>query len=223
MHIAEQRREVDECVTQLGKRPVAWLLDNVALDHRFSLVHAAHMDDHETSHLAKTGATVVLCPSTEGNLGDGFFPFAAYRAAGGRYAIGTDSHIGLSPLEEIRWLDYGQRLRSEKRNVVCRVGGEDSGRLLFDDMWQGGRLSMGHEGGAYFSVGQGFDAVILDADHPVIHARPPERRLAALIYAGGLSCFLGTMRRGRWLIKDGKIEGDVRTPFLRVLAELNPY
>lgn len=220
LHVAEQRREVEECVAHLGKRPVAWLLDNVPLDQCFNLVHATHMDEDETTRLAKSGATVVVCPSTEGNLGDGFFPFAAYRAAGGRYAIGTDSHIGISPLEELRWLDYSQRLRSEKRNVVCRVGGEDSGRLLFDDAWQGGRLSMGHEGGTYFAVGQPFDAVILDADHPVIHARPPERRLASLIYAGDSSCFLGSMRRGRWLIKNGKIEGDVRTPFLNALAEL---
>src|SRR5690606_37827980 len=141
LHVAEQRREVDECVAHLGKRPVAWLLDNLPLDQRFSLVHATHMDTDETARLAGSGAVAVVCPSTEGNLGDGFFDLTGYRARGGRYAIGTDSHIGLSPMEELRWLDYGQRLRSGRRNVLCRAGGEDSGQVAFDDVWQGGRLA----------------------------------------------------------------------------------
>lgn len=178
------------------------------------------MDEGETERLAKSGAVVVVCPSTEGNLGDGFFPLAAYRAHGGRYALGTDSHIGISPMEELRWLDYGQRLRSERRNVLCRRGGEDSGQIAFDDAWQGGRLALGFGTGDYFAPGMPFDAVILDQDHPVLHGRPPERRLAALIYAGDASCFVGTMRRGQWLIRGGKPERDVKGPYLKTLAAL---
>lgn len=221
LHVAEQRREVEECIAHLKARPVDWLLDNLSLDARFSLVHATHMTASETTRLAASGATVVVCPSTEGNLGDGFFPFAAYKDAGGRYAIGTDSHIGLSPLEELRWLDYGQRLRSERRNVLCKRAGDDSGRILFEDAWLGGRAAMGAAPcDEYFEVGQPFDAVVLDPEHPVLYGRPPERRLAALLYAGDPSCFVGTLRRGAWLIRGGRATHDAKAPFLQALAAL---
>ena len=101
------------------------------------------MTEDETTRLGKSGATVIICPSTEGNLGDGFFIFTKYRAAGGSYSIGSDSHIGLSPLEELRWLDYGQRLRTEKRNIICSKPIEDSATTLINESWSGGRRARG--------------------------------------------------------------------------------
>ncbi len=131
LHIAEQQREVDDCQLALGTTPVAWLLDNAEIDARHHLVHATHMTADETTRLAKTQARVVLCPSTEGNLGDGFFPLVEYMQQGGQWGIGTDSHVGLSPLEELRWLDYGARLNKQKRNVICNPKTKHSGDVLF--------------------------------------------------------------------------------------------
>ncbi len=206
LHIAEQQKEVDDCLVHLKKRPVQWLLDEVEVDARFHLVHATHMDDDETARLARSGATAVLCPSTEGNLGDGFFPLQKYAALGGRFTIGTDSQIGLSPLEELRWLDYGQRLRLEKRNVACTKPGDDSGERLFREVWESGQRALGLAGDAaptYFAPGRPFDALVLDPDHPALFAKPPERRLSALIYAGDASIFKAVLRRGSPLVIGG--------------------
>lgn len=208
LHIAEQQKEVDDCLTHWHKRPVEWLLDEVSVDERFHLVHATHMTPVETQRLARSGATVVICPSTEGNLGDGFFPLQAYVAHGGRFTIGTDSHIGLSPMEELRWLDYGQRLRLEKRNVLCDNPGDDSGERLFRETWQAGQRSLGlcvgGETPQYFAKGRPFDALVLDMNHPALFGKLAERRLAALIYAGDASVIRRVLRRGETLVSDGK-------------------
>ena len=118
IHVAEQRREVDQCYSSYGRRPVRWLLENFEVRDNWALIHATHMDDEEIVDLAGSGAVVVLCPSTEANLGDGLFPLHPYLVAGGRIAIGSDSHISINPFEELRWLEYGQRLASRSRNVV---------------------------------------------------------------------------------------------------------
>ena len=221
IHVAEQRKEVDDCVAALGQRPVAWLLANTPVDERLHLVHATHMTDDEAVRLAATGAGVVLCPSTEGNLGDGFFPLAAYHAAGGRYAIGSDSHIGLSPLEELRWIDYGQRLRVERRNVLCKPG-EDSGALLIEQTWRAGRRAMGRPADAYFAPGSPFDAVVLDPTHPTLQGKPADRRLSAVVYAGDPGLYAGVLRRGRWVVKDQRHvrSAALRTAYGRALAGL---
>ena len=110
LHIAEQRREVEDCQAAHGSRPVRWLLDRFDVDERWCLVHATHVGDGEARDLAASGAVVCLCPSTEGNLGDGLFPLERFLRAGGRIAIGSDSHATINPFEELRWLEYGQRL-----------------------------------------------------------------------------------------------------------------
>ena len=207
LHIAEQQQEVDDCLAHLKKRPVAWLLDEVEVDARLSLVHATHMTDDETTRLAKTGATVVLCPSTEGNLGDGLFPLQLYAASGGAYTIGTDSHIGLSPLEELRWLDYAQRLRAEKRNILCEKPGDDSGAKLFQDVWTAGRQALGRAKAGfndYFAIGQTFDALVLDGDHPAFYGKAAAHRLSAFLYAGDSSVIRRVLRRGVDLVRDGR-------------------
>ncbi|MEE8499088.1 MAG: formimidoylglutamate deiminase, partial [Kiloniellales bacterium] len=119
IHIAEQRGEVRDCIEWSGLRPVEWLLENAAPDPRWCLVHATHVTEEEARRLAASGAVVGLCPTTEANLGDGVFPAPAYLAAGGAFGIGSDSHVSVSPIEELRWLEYGQRLSLGRRNLLA--------------------------------------------------------------------------------------------------------
>lgn len=143
IHIAEQMAEVDDCLAQRGARPVEWLLRNAAVDARWCLVHATHLTPQETWQLAASGAVVGLCPSTEANLGDGLFPLAAFRAAGGRIAIGSDSHASVDPLEELRWLEYGQRLISQRRNIYGDPHAPDVALNLWRDAALGGAQAAG--------------------------------------------------------------------------------
>lgn len=106
----------------------------------------------------------------------------------------------------MRWLDYGQRLRHERRNVLCTQPAQDSGALSFDIAWTRGRRAMGQNATDYFAPGESFDAVILDPGHPILYGKPASRRLAALIYAGDPSCYLGTLRNGRWVVRNGRHE-----------------
>ncbi len=120
IHIAEQQKEVDDCLAWSGRRPLQWLYENVAVDQRWCLVHATHADPAEVAAMARSGAVAGLCLSTEANLGDGIFPATDFLAQGGRLGIGSDSHVSLSVVEELRWLEYGQRLRDRKRNRLYR-------------------------------------------------------------------------------------------------------
>lgn len=187
IHLAEQSREVEECRAAYGRRPVDWLLNNAKIDEFCQVVHATHMNDAETEALARSGATTILCPTTEGNLGDGFFPLRKYLGHKGRIAIGTDSHVGLSPWEELRWLDYGQRALLGKRNIVCRTASDDSGRKLYAAAWFGGWRSLGIPRTDYFEPGQPFDAVVLDKNGPVLIGKPESRILSSMVYAGDSS------------------------------------
>ncbi len=222
IHIAEQKKEVDDCVRLLGRRPVTWLLENVDPSNRLSLVHSTHADSSELKGMITGNVNLIVCPSTEGNLGDGFFPLREFIELGGEFAIGSDSHIGLNPLEELRWFDYGQRLKLEKRNVLCRVGGDDSGRIIHHMTWRRGRMAMGLAADDYFAPGQPFDGVALDPEHPILCSRPAERRLSALIYGGDPTCFLGTFRRGEWLVQKQKHRylDKVKASFVKTLSEL---
>ena len=118
VHIAEQTAEVDDCIAVRGARPVRWLLDHADVDARWTLVHATHLDAGEIAGIAASRATVAICTTTEANLGDGLFPLRDYMHAGGRFGIGSDSHVSTSPVEELRWLEYGQRLVTRRRNVA---------------------------------------------------------------------------------------------------------
>uniref|UniRef100_UPI0031B59202 formimidoylglutamate deiminase n=1 Tax=Luteimonas sp. 4-12 TaxID=2027406 RepID=UPI0031B59202 len=130
VHIAEQQPEVEDCVAVRGMRPVAWLLANADVDARWTLVHATHLDADEVAGIARSGATVAICPTTEANLGDGLFPLRDYLDAGGRWGIGSDSHISVSPVEELRWLEYGQRLASLRRNIAVGADTPSVGETL---------------------------------------------------------------------------------------------
>ena len=144
IHISEQTAEVEECIAARGARPVEWLLANAAVDEAWTLVHATHVQASELSGIAASKAVVALCPTTEANLGDGVFPLREFIARGGRIGIGSDSNVSVSPVEELRWLEYGQRLVSRQRNIAATRELSSSGESLVMRAVAGGRQSNGH-------------------------------------------------------------------------------
>ena len=222
IHISEQLKEVDECVAYYGKRPVEWLLENMPVDKRFHLVHATHLTKAETIEIANSQAQVVLCPSTEGNLGDGIFPLKKFQDAGGKWSIGTDSHIGLSPMEELRILDYGQRLTSHRRDQFVDTTNGNSGHFGFEMSLMAGRAAMGTPTEQYFKVGDSFDAVLLDATNPLISTSRPENLLSTLIYSGDASFLLGTISNGTWRVQNGRHVNheEISTDFKKTISKI---
>ncbi|CAL5875076.1 uncharacterized protein PFLUO_LOCUS9380 [Penicillium psychrofluorescens] len=198
IHISEQPKEVEDSLTFLGKRPVEWMLENINLNERFHLVHATHLTQMETANLAKSHANVVLCPSTEGNLGDGLFPLRDYQEFGGNWSIGTDSNIGLNPLEELRLLDYGQRLISHKRNTF----GRDAGLFALTKAMVSGRRGTNNFETGFFSVGADFDACVIDANAPLLANVKMENLASSILYSADASHFCGTFIAGKLIQKD---------------------
>ncbi|MCB0375548.1 MAG: formimidoylglutamate deiminase, partial [Sinomicrobium sp.] len=196
IHIAEQLKEIRDALAYLKQRPVEWMLDHIAMSDRFHLVHATHLTENEAIGIARSGANVVLCPSTEGNLGDGIFPLALYQQHGGQWSIGTDSHIGLNPLEELRILDYGQRLSTHKRNSYYLPDQGDSGSFGIAMALRTGRKAMNDRNEAYFKVGQPLDAVVYDANTPLLACTSPEYRSSTLVYATDARMHRGTLING---------------------------
>ena len=200
LHVAEQQREIDQCMGAYGRRPVRWLLENFPVAANWCLVHATHMDHDETEALAKSGAVVALCPSTEANLGDGLFPLHHYLSNGGRIAIGSDSHISINPFEELRWLEYGQRLASQSRNVVS-LRDSHVGRELFLRVLEGGAAASGQE-----TVGidenAPADFVVLCDDDPMLAGHDDESRLDALVFSGYPLPVERVMVNGNWCVVD---------------------
>jgi len=202
IHVSEQLKEVRDSIKHLGKRPVEWLLDNVELNERFHLVHATHLTSDETARLAETKANVVLCPSTEGNLGDGIFPLRHYQSSGGNWSLGTDSHVGLNPLEELRILDYGQRLITNKRNTFADEKIEDSGLFTITKATIAGRRAMNNYETEFFAVGASFDACIINADVPLLANTKTENLAASIVYATYASQIYGTFVGGKLIQTD---------------------
>ena len=201
LHIAEQQREVDDCMRHYGRRPVRWLLENFDVDGRWCLVHATHMDSEETEAAARSGAVVCLCPSTEANLGDGLFPLHAYLDNGGQIAIGSDSHISINPFEELRWLEYGQRLASQSRNIAA-LEQSHVGRELYTRALQGGLLAGGHEEQG-IAEGSVADLVVLNDDDPMLAGHGAASLLDALVFSGYRLPIERVMVNGEWRVIDG--------------------
>ena len=181
IHIAEQQPEVDDCLAWSGQRPVAWLLDHAAVDARWCLVHATHMNGTERAAMAATGAVAGLCPSTEANLGDGIFDAAAYLAANGAWGVGSDSHASVSAAEELRLLEYTQRLALQRRNVLAgAVHAQVADHLWLGAVHGGARASGRPIAG--LAVGQQADLVALDGDG-VLAGLAPSQALASHVFA----------------------------------------
>jgi formimidoylglutamate deiminase len=197
LHAAEQLQEVADCINHLKQRPVEWLLNNLPTDDRFHLVHCTHLSDNEVERLASSRAHAVLCPGTEGNLGDGIFRLTEFSALGGKWSIGTDSHISLSPLEDLRWLDYAQRLTTHKRNTF-----DDGGSLLIDMTVSAGRKAMNIHHQEYFATGCPLDAVVFNAKSPLLSMRDYFTVVSGIVYTADTGDISGTLINGRWIVKD---------------------
>ncbi len=200
MHIAEQQQEVDQCLSACGQRPVRWLLDNFDVSSNWCLVHATHMDAGEVAAMAATGAVAVLCPSTEANLGDGLFPLHDYLTHGGRIAIGSDSHVSINPFEELRWLEYGQRLATNSRNVVS-LRDSHVGSELFLRALEGGAAASGQASGG-IEVDAAADFVVLCDDDPMLAGHGDDSRLDALVFSGYPLPVERVMVNGEWCVID---------------------
>ncbi|NJB71071.1 formimidoylglutamate deiminase [Saonia flava] len=183
LHVSEQLQEVEDAKIFLGKRPVEWLLNHIDLNDRFHLVHATHLTDQEISGIAESKANVVLCPTTEGNLGDGIFPLRKYQEKGGKWSIGTDSHIGLNPFEELRLLDYGQRLISHKRNTFLSDNKNDSGTNALEMAVLTGRKAMGNYSSEFFTIGDSLNACVIDASAPLIATSSEKNLTSTIVYS----------------------------------------
>lgn len=185
IHIAEQVREVTDCIAWSGARPVEWLLDNTDVGERWCLIHATHMTAAETTAMARSGAVAGLCPVTEANLGDGTFEAPPFFQEGGRFGVGSDSNVLIGLPDELRQLEYSQRLYHRARNVLAEPG-QSNGRNLFDRAVAGGGAALG-AGKAELSVGAPADLVSLDANHPSVSGKRGDAVLDAWIFANGTS------------------------------------
>ncbi|MBO9651897.1 MAG: formimidoylglutamate deiminase [Variovorax sp.] len=182
IHIAEQTAEVDACLAWSDQRPVAWLLDHAPVDGRWCLVHATHMDDDEYRRAANSGAVAGLCLTTEANLGDGIFDFNAWRAAGGRWGVGSDSHACVNSAEELMMLEYGQRLSTRQRNVGADASHRDVATALTLSAVQGGAQAAGRPIGG-IAVGQQADFVVLDPSHVALQGLSAPEMLSSHVFA----------------------------------------
>lgn len=203
IHAAEQVKEVDDCLAWSGLRPVQWLVENADVDHRWCLIHATHMTEAETTALAASGAVAGLCPVTEASLGDGIFPARAFMAADGRYGIGTDSNVLVGVTDELRQLEYGQRLTLHERNVLA--GGRDvsTGRALFDTALAGGAQALAQPV-IGLQVGAAADIVSFDHNHPSLCGRRGDALLDGWIFAAGRGAIDCVWAHGAKVVERGQ-------------------
>lgn len=202
IHIAEQLREVEDCVQWSGARPVAWLLDNMPVDGRWCLVHATHISHEEAVAFGRSGAVAGLCPITEANLGDGIFPAEAFLAVGGRFGVGSDSNVLVDMTEELRLLEYGQRLNRRSRNILASGPGDSTGHAVFQAAHMGGSRALGVEGG--LTVGNAADIISLDDNHPSLFGRQGGTLLDSFLFASGKAAINTVWRRGEEVVSAGR-------------------
>lgn len=221
IHAAEQTKEVEDCVAWSGKRPVQWLLDEMAVNQRWCLIHSTHMTKEETHRLAQSGAVAGLCPLTEASLGDGFFNGPDFLASRGRFGVGTDSNIDIDAAGELRQLEYSQRLLHRGRNVMTTTEGESTGRRLFTQALAGGAQALQREAGA-IEPGKRADIVVLDSNHPDLAAAKDDVWLDAWIFVAGRAAVKDVFVDGEQLVTDGMHRGreTIEKRYRRVLRQL---
>lgn len=222
IHAAEQVKEVDDCLAWSGARPVEWLLANAGVDARWCLIHSTHLTSDETSALAASGAVAGLCPMTEANLGDGIFSATPYLSAGGRFGVGTDSNILIDAAQELRALEYSQRLAHRARALLADEDAPFAGANLFARALRGGAQALGVPAG--LAVGQAADIVSLDLDHPAFAGTDDATLLDRWIFAaraGAIDCVwragVKRVEAGRHLAAD-PIAAAYRACLTRLLA-----
>lgn len=214
IHIAEQMAEVRECMAQRGTRPVQWLLDNADVDTRWTLVHATHLDDAEVQGIAASRATVAICTTTEANLGDGLFPLPAFIAAGGRFGIGSDSHVSISPVEELRWLEYGQRLLQQQRNIAAMTVGESVGERLLSSVLETAGDATGFDTSA--------DHLLLDGNAPLLAGATADDVVDRWLFSGNRPLIHEVVVDGVRRVSDGQhvARGPIAGRFRQAMAAL---
>ncbi len=204
VHVSEQRTELRDCVAATSQTPVAWLASQGWLDSRWQLVHATHVDAAEIAATAASGAGVVICPSTEGNLGDGFTDIPAWLAADVDLALGSDSNVTRSWREELRWMEYGQRLKLERRNVCAQPQGPrpqpDTAASLFERARAGGGRAAGHAAWGLVVGGRAY-LLVIDPDDASLVGLPRTRWLDALVFSSPGRPWRDVMVAGRWALR----------------------
>ncbi|MFZ6725146.1 formimidoylglutamate deiminase [Undibacterium sp. MH2W] len=221
IHIAEQTKEVDACLAATGRRPVELLLETGLVDERWCLVHATHLTKEEVRHIAKSGAVAGICTTTEGNLGDGFFDLPAYIEAGGRFGIGSDSHVSQSPVEELRWLEYGQRLRLQGRNIASTEQQRNVGDFLWQQALSGGAQASGRQVGQ-LTKGYRADFLVLDEHHPNLAGLPSKAVLNTWMFAGNDNLIKDVYVAGKRVVHNGQhsAQSEIQQAYVECMRSL---
>jgi len=218
IHIAEQPQEVQDCIAQTGQRPIDWLLSHAQLHARWNLVHATHATQTELDGVRASGASIVICPSTEANLGDGVFDYGGYCAQGGSWSVGSDSHVSRAWNEELRLLEYGQRLTRGQRNVAAQSGASKSSAAnMLQALLQSGQAATALPLGG-LKVGQRADFVVLDAVSPAMCGLPSAHVLDAHVFSSPGSLPLAIAVGGRVIATP--LRGRVVQDFAHTLQDL---
>ncbi|ODN72399.1 formimidoylglutamate deiminase [Methylobrevis pamukkalensis] len=222
IHVAEQHREVDDCLAFCGRRPVTYLCDELPVDRRWVLIHATHINAEEVARIAQSGAVVGLCPTTEASLGDGIFPATEFLGQGGVFGVGTDSHVSFSPAEELRQLEYSQRLRDQRRVRVVTGPGRSNGRTLYDTALAGGWQAAGERVHG-LRVGAPASLLVLDGEDAFLAAARGDTRLDRWIFALGDRAVRDVMVEGVWRIADRRHADDaaIDAAFAAAIARLS--
>ncbi len=222
IHVAEQRSEVQACEREMGRRPIELLLEQGLLTQHWCLIHATHATAEELRGIAAAQATVCVSISTEANLGDGFFDTTRFRKSKGRLCVGSDSQSTVNPAEELRWLEYQQRLRTRRRGVFATSSESHVGTVLWRDAALYGAQAIGQPVGA-ITVGRRADWLVLDPTHPSMAGAAGDTALDRLLFAGGDQAIRDVMVAGHWVVKDRRhaAEEPLRGEFTRVMNDLS--
>ena len=223
IHVAEQMLEVRACEAATGRRPIELLLDQELLTSHWCVIHATHATAEELARLAASGAAVCVSISTEANLGDGFFDAARFLNLDGRLCVGSDSPSTVSPAEELRWLEYQQRLRKKRRGVLAAKSEPHVGTRLWRDAAQNGARALGQAVGS-IAVGCRADWLVLDDRHPSMAGAAADAALDRLLFAGADKAIRDVMVGGQWVVKGGRhsLDERLRADFGRIMVNLNP-
>ncbi|NUR14286.1 MAG: formimidoylglutamate deiminase [Bradyrhizobium sp.] len=203
IHAAEQVKEVEDCLAWSGRRPVQWLLEHARVDQRWCLIHATHATDEEVSAFARSGAVAGLCPVTVASLGDGIFRAREFLAAGGGFGVGTDSNVLVGVADELRQLEYGQRLKHRERNVLSAGAGRSTGRTLYDHALAGGAQALA-QGKVGLAPGARADIVTLDTAHPSLSGRAGDAAIDGWIFAVGSGAIDCVWAGGHKVVEGGR-------------------
>ena len=222
IHIAEQQKEVDDCLAHYGQRPVEWLLANIPLDSHWCLIHATHITEQERRGIIASKAIAGICPTTEANLGDGIFPTTEFLSEQGTLAIGSDSHISVNPIEELRWLEYTQRLIKQQRAILADAKQASVGQNLWQQAAKGGAQSTNTNTGE-LAIGKQADLLVLDEQQTRLFASSEQHLFDSLIFASQKNPVQDVMVNGQWVVRNyqHEAEQDIASKFADILAEFS--